>query len=540
MNRRRSGVLVPLFSLASTRSWGVGEFLDLPLFAQWLASAGQAFVQILPITEIPEAETSPYSALTAMALDPIYISLPSLEDFHAIGGESRFSDADRATLDTIRGAARVEHSTVRPFKSRWLRRACEHFMAVDVVSGSARAQRFVAFMRDQAWWLDEYALFQSVRGRESLKPWWEWPEPLARRHADALTAARHEFRAEIYYRKYMQWVAAEQWAEARRRSRPLQVFGDVPFMISGDSPDVWTRQNEFRFDATVGVPPDAFSETGQDWGLPPWRWEIMAENDFEWMRRRARRTASLFDGFRLDHLVGLYRTYIRPIDPATKPFFAPPDERQQLQLGEKLVAIYQDSGAEIVAEDLGTVPDFVRKSLVRLAVPGCKVLRWERRWSVPRQPFIDPQDYPETSVATTGTHDTEPLVCWWESLAPEDKALVLQMPSLQQRLAGATDVADTELSPPLRDALLQTLLDATSRLTIIPVQDLFGWRERINTPASVSNENWTWRLPWPVNRLGDIPAARDRAEALATWSRAAHRHPNAAAPAALPRPADTG
>jgi 4-alpha-glucanotransferase len=266
----------------------------------------------------------------------------------------------------------------------------------------------------------------------------------------------------------------------------------------------------------------------------------MAGKDLEWVRRRARRTAALFDGFRLDHLVGFYRTYIRPVDPETPPFFAPADERRQLQLGEKLVAIYQDSGAEIVAEDLGTVPDFVRASLVRLAVPGCKVLRWERRWSTPGEPFIDPQEYPETSVATTGTHDTEPLVCWWESLSADDQALVLQMPSLQRHLAGAADLAGTEsLSPPLRDALVQTLLDATSRLAIIPVQDLFGWRDRINTPASVSDENWTWRLPWPVDRLDQIPAARDRAEALARWSRAAKRQPNAAQPAVTPRPADT-
>ena len=227
----------------------------------------------------------------------------------------------------------------------------------------------------EAWWLDDYAMFLAIRGQQSLRPWWEWPAPLARSCGrGAGQGRRRSRRGDRRTASTSQWIAAVQWSEARRRSQPVQVFGDLPFMISGDSPDVWMAQAEFRFDATVGVPPDAFSETGQDWGLPPWRWEVMARNDFAWMRRRARRSASLFDGFRLDHLVGLYRTYIRPIDPSVAPFFAPPDEPTQLALGEYLVKIYLQSGAEIIAEDLGTVPDMVRESLQRLEVPGFKVL----------------------------------------------------------------------------------------------------------------------------------------------------------------------
>jgi len=515
-SRRRSGLLVPLFSLTSTRSWGVGEFQDLPVFAAWAASAGQSFVQILPITEIPEAETSPYSALTAMALDPIYITLPALDDFQALGGEGSLSAADVAALDRVRAASRVQHHEIRALKRRHLRRAFARFIASEVPNGSARAQRFVAFMRDEDGWLDDYALFQSLRARHALEPWWAWPEPLARRHAAALQSAREQQRDEIYFRKYVQWVAAEQWADARRQARPLQIFGDVPFMISADSPDVWTQQHEFRFDGTVGVPPDAFSETGQNWGLPPWRWEAMAENDYQWMRRRARRSASLFDGFRLDHLVGLYRTYIRPLDKTTPPYFAPPDEHTQAQLGEILVGIYQDSGAEIVAEDLGTVPDFVRASLQRLGVPGVKVMRWERRWNWDGQPYIDTSEYPETSVATTGTHDTEPLALWWENLSKQERADMERMPTMQRYLLQG--------APPL-DAALRALVESRSRLTIIPVQDLFGWRDRINTPAQVSDENWTWRLPWRVDQLRDISEARARAETLADWTREANRNP---------------
>lgn len=522
---RRSGMLVPLFSLVSTRGWGIGEFLDLPVFSEWLAAAGQNVVQILPITEIPEEETSPYSALTAMALDPIYITLSAVEDFAAIGGENNLDAEARTMLDGVRRASRIDYRRVRVLKSRCLRRAHQHF----VVSGRAdrgACGRFETFASDESWWLDDYALFQALRQRHGLRAWWDWPQPLARRDADALVRARDELAGEIDYRKYLQWIAAEQWAAARQRSRPIRVFGDLPFMISANSPDVWTRQDQFRLDASVGVPPDAFSEDGQNWGLPPWRADVMSQADFEWMRRRATRMAQLFDGFRLDHLVGFYRTYIRPLDQLTKPFFAPDNEAAQLALGQRLVSIYQDSGAEVVAEDLGTVPDFVRRSLARLGVPGCKVLRWEKDPRSPTTGFLDPLEYPETSVATTGTHDIEPLATWWNDLGLDAREQFLATPSIARYLHETGSVVDPQsasLPRAVLDALLRALLDARSWLVILPIQDVFGWRDRINTPASITDENWTWRMPWPVDRLREIPEASERCEALASWTRAAGR-----------------
>jgi 4-alpha-glucanotransferase len=182
-------------------------------------------------------------------------------------------------------------------------------------------------------------------------------------------------------------------------------------MVSADSADVWARQDQFRLDASVGVPPDAFSATGQDWGFPVYRWDVHAASDFEWLRCRARRNVALFDGYRVDHLVGFYRTYFRPHD-GTEPQFTPAEEAVQTELGERVLRIFASSGAEIVAEDLGVVPDFVRASLGLLGIPGYKVLRWEREWDVDGQPFIDPLDYPRSAVATSGTHDTEPMAVW--------------------------------------------------------------------------------------------------------------------------------
>ena len=496
MIRRQSGLSVPLFSLVSRRSWGIGEFADLAMFSRWAAEAGQSLLQILPVNEMPPGERSPYSAMTAMALDPIYISLPEVADFAGLGGELALDNADATVLSAVRDAPRIRYEQVRQLKQRWLRRAFDNFLRLEVARGTRRALRFDAFVESEAWWLDEYAVFRSLHALHDDLAWQNWPEPLARADKAAVAQAQAALHGEITYRKYLQWIAAEQWAEAKRLAWPTRIFGDLPFMISADSPDVWARQPEFRFDATIGVPPDAFSDTGQDWGLPPWRWDAMAANDYAWMRARARRHAAIYDGYRIDHLVGLYRTYIRPIDKTVPAFFEPPDEPAQIALGEKLVGILASGEPRptLIAEDLGVIPPFVRESMARLDLPGLKVLRWERHWKLPDQPLIDPREFPERSVATTGTHDIEPLA--------------------------ATEEGETEQQ---RAVVLQALLSAGSCLTLIPLQDVFGWAERINTPAVVDEINWTWRLPWPVDTWLDREDTVERADLLKAWTRAADR-----------------
>jgi 4-alpha-glucanotransferase len=492
--RRQSGISVPLASLVSARGWGIGEFQNLAMFSRWAAEAGQSVLQILPINEMPPGERSPYSAMSAMALDPIYIALPLLPDFAGLGGELSLDEADVLRLRRLRESPRIEYAEVRSLKERWLRKSFERFLRLEVSRGTPRAQRFDAFAVEEAWWLDEYALFRALHALHEELPWHLWPKPQARADPDSLAAARQALHSEISYRTYLQWIAAEQWSEAKRLAWPTRILGDLPFMNSADSPDVWMRQGEFRFDATIGVPPDAFSDTGQDWGLPPWRCEVMAATDFAWMRARARRYAALYDGFRIDHLVGLYRMYVRPLDKTQPAFFDPPDEPAQIALGETIVRILTPSGAMVIAEDLGVIPPFVRESMARLDLPGLKVMRWERHWDQPDQPLIDPKEYLARSVATTGTHDIEPIAS-----TPEGK---------------------TEEQ---RERILQSLLSSGSCLTLVPLQDVFGWTDRINTPAVVDEINWTWRLPWPVDIWLDRTDTVARANRLRAWTRDAGR-----------------
>ncbi|HEY6360648.1 MAG TPA: 4-alpha-glucanotransferase, partial [Vicinamibacterales bacterium] len=221
------------------------------------------------------------------------------------------------------------------------------------------------------------------------------------------------------------------------------------------------------------------------------------------------------------HLVGFYRTYFRPFD-GGEPQFTPREQEEQKKLGERVLEVLRETGVEIIAEDLGTVPDFVRESLARLEVPGYKVFRWERKWLHVGQPFRDPLEYPAVSVATSGTHDTEPMAIWWENAPMEERQAVLAIPSLRGRLsdedlAGARD--GPELPHAVHEALLETLYASGANILILPLQDVFGWRDRINQPATVGNDNWTWRLPWPVDRISTEPRAMAVANQLHEWSR---------------------
>jgi 4-alpha-glucanotransferase len=369
-------------------------------------------------------------------------------------------------------------------------------------------------------------LYRALSDRHRGKPWWEWESGLATRDPRALARARQELDTDCLFYSYVQWLADAQWQAARRAAAPVGVFGDLAFMVQRDSADVWAHQYAFRLDATVGAPPDALSETGQDWNLPVYRWDVFATGNDAWIRARARRSADLFDGYRVDHLVGFYRTFVIPGDGGAASF-SPVEESDQLRQGERIMNVFRESGARIIAEDLGTVPDFVRASLLRLGIAGYKVLRWERDWSAPGQPFRDPARYPRTSVATTGTHDTETLVEWWEGATPEERALVAKIPGrASRRLAPAAPRCDART----RDALLEMLAASSSDLLILPVQDVFGWRDRINVPGTLGPDNWTWRLPWPADQLRRQADSQARAATLKRWMRHYGRVAGAAEP----------
>jgi 4-alpha-glucanotransferase len=534
---RRAGVLTPLFSLRSARSWGVGEFPDLEPLARLLAAAGQSVLQLLPLGEVGRAETSPYGALTAFGLDPTYLALEEVEEVAAVGVAAALGADGLVELERVRGASRVDYLAVRRLKGRALQAAFAHFRDHVLPGGGARAKAFEAFRAAQAGWLPDYALFRAVRDELDEAGWMHWPEPLRARVPAALDEARARLAPAVQLHEYVQFLCDAQLSAARRAVNVAGVLlkGDLPFIVSGDSADVWAHQGEFRTDLRLGAPPDQFSKDGQDWGLPVYDWHAMEADRLSWIRRRAARAAAHYDLFRLDHVVGFYRQFI--IVPGHKGQLTPAEEGPQIVLGERILSVMLQAAGEveetrdpgplrtvltIVAEDLGVVPPYVRHSLTGLGIPGTRVLRWEKDWELTGgRAFIDPARYPALSLCTSGTHDTSTLAAWYEEIDESERRALFGIPAL----LGLAASASARFTPEVHGALLDALYGAGSALCILPIQDLLGSRDRINTPSTVSDDNWVYRLPATVAEMERDPGVRVLLERARRLCQKHHRAP---------------
>ena len=514
LSQRSLGVLVPLFSLRGERSWGVGEAPDLADFAAVAKAMGASFVMTLPLLEPSPGLDSPYSAGSFFALDPLYVSIDALEDFAALKGRASLSEEEQSELLALTESPQVHHGRVRALKEAVLRRTHAHFLSLDATS--ARAVDYARFADEHQSWLPDYALFRALK-HKLPQSWRTWPDGVRTRHAPSLEQARGELRGEISFRSYLQWVTFRQVQGARKgaRAHGIGLLGDEPFLVADDSSDVWAEQQLYRFDATVGAPPDAFSADGQEWGLPPYRWERLAQDGYALFSRRAAHAARIYDAVRIDHVVGLYRTYHRPIDGSAH-YFLPRTEPEQQAQGEAVLGTWQKQGLELIAEDLGVIPDFVRRSLTKLEIPGLKVLRWEQEAGR----FRDPAGYPEISVATSGSHDTETSEAWWESLGEWERRSFAG-------LGPARGLGEKiHWSEAVWRAVLEVVLFSKSRTALLPLQDVLSLRARVNTPNTMGPENWSWRTPHSNAEMLRDPLVRGRLGAVHELAAASKRLPS--------------
>lgn len=538
---KTAGVTIPLFSLRSDASWGIGEIGDLPPFAALVARAGVGLVQLLPIAEISLGNTSPYSALSAFGIDPMFLSLTHVADLRDLSNEQALGPDGAARLATLRRAHGVDYDTVRTLKRRALAAGLRVFHERELSAGAAKSRRarsFVDFLAAHHDWLPDYTLYRAIKDEHRGAAWWEWPEALRERDPAALRAARARLAEAILLHEYTQWLAHAQWADARAAVNALgvELMGDLPFMVDRDSADVWANRDQFRLDMSVGCPADQFDKDGQDWGLPPYHWKVMAADGFTWLRRRARYAGTLFDRFRIDHLVGFYRTYMRPYDRRRGPdgkllpgAFDPPDVPAQKRHGEKVVGAMITSAAEVgarlIAEDLGSIPDYVAPSLRKLGAPGYKVLQWERVHTPPGKPappvpdYVDPATWPALSVACFGTHDTAPVAVWWRELGPADRDALLRLPVLRD----LSPKPGKDFTPEVHSALLRLLGTAGSELVLLLFQDILGTADRVNVPGTVGPHNWTYRLPSSADIMLRDPTTQSSLGRLHSALVATHR-----------------
>ncbi|HZC45359.1 MAG TPA: 4-alpha-glucanotransferase, partial [Candidatus Acidoferrum sp.] len=353
MLTRSAGILIPLFSIRTRDDLGRGEILSLAPMIDFALSMGHRMIQLLPLDETGPDELSPYSAMSVMAIDPMYISISGLPGVGRVV-QSRAREA-------VGKARFVPRAIIRREKFALLERA---YRSTRARGGRDEGPQLDAFIDANSYWLNDYALFRALKERFNWTSWETWPAEIARRDPAALEAARRELADAIDMYRYWQFIAHRQWSEMRTyaASRGALIGGDLAFSPGLDSAEVWANQGEFDLSRTVGAPPDAFNPKGQRWGLPLPNWSQMRAEGFKVLQARTRHASTLYDLLRIDHVVGLCRTFNFGPEPDSPGEFTPGHEDDQRRQGEEVInTIKQEVGAtELIAEDLGTVPPWVR------------------------------------------------------------------------------------------------------------------------------------------------------------------------------------
>jgi 4-alpha-glucanotransferase len=519
--RRQAGVVLPLFSIRTRDDWGIGQLTALPACAAWILQGGQRLLQVLPPHTLSPGETSPYGALTAFGVDPIYADVNAIADLDAAAIDAALGPEGKTALAKARASAHVDYDSVRALKFRVFDAAFARFLEKEWEPHTARAHKLAEFMRTQRGWLDDLALYETLRASHGGWSWTTWPEDERDRSPNTLSSIRDNRWIDLLRVAYVQWTVNTQWeaAHARMRDLGVELMGDVPFVVGSESADVWSHAAQFQRTLSLGAPPDDFSADGQDWGLPPYDWLAMESDDLAWVRMRTRHAARLYDRFRVDHVVGYFRQWVRRRDGVDRGRFDPAGTDAQRARGRRILRVMIDEVARaggpvdsprIIAEDLGVIPPFVRETMRDLGMPGYKVLPWEKDDAG----FRDPKAYPRESVASWSTHDTAPIDAWWPDIPEYDRI------PLAKRAGVDPGIED---DPSRSIGILGDLYQARSDLALVLAQELLGLKDRINTPATVGPQNWTWRLPRPVEDLATDAAVAKRMNAIRALAKASGR-----------------
>jgi 4-alpha-glucanotransferase len=505
LHRRRAGVLVPLSALRRREDCGIGDVACLPALFDWMRECGLSILNVLPLNDLAPSDSCPYTALSAFAMDPAYVSLQHVSEFQESPRlKARLEDSLRsARVMELRNANAVRFADVRAFKLDALGSAFRVFQAEHLERGTQRDQDFGRFLQENDHWIETYALFRALKERTGWTSWTEWPEGLRGCASQAVAQEAPANRDRMRFYQYLQWIIRRQWDAARAdaRRRGILLYGDIPFGLNRESADVWAWQGHFDLPVSMGAPPDQYSATGQAWGLPAYRWDKMEADGHPWWRRRVRHAARLYDLFRLDHAVGFFRTWVMREPPAQNEFDIS-DEGAQKSRGERFFRMCLDEGAPSrpIAEDLGLIPPFVHEVLARLGIPGYRVTRWESDG----ENFRNPSVFPPLSLATTGNHDTSTLAAWWDEIGKRKRDAYWAM-------ATSSSAQAPRFSPKAHETLLANVYGAGSSMVVVPFQDLFGTHDRINVPGTIDDINWAYRTHIGVEALTGPKAAKPNA-----------------------------
>jgi 4-alpha-glucanotransferase len=470
---RAAGILMHITSLPS--GFGIGDFgPQARAFAQFLYNSKQSFWQLLPLNPTANgAGHSPYSSYSAFAGNPLLISPELLVE------EGLLEEKDLLPF-RIQDTNEVLFDTTEKNKYSLLEKAFENFQ-----KGSSSS--FRNFCEQQDYWLNDHALYSVLKKQHDNKAWYDWPEAYKARDKKALEefAAQHEQVMEEV--KWRQFIFSEQWHKLKTYCAELNIhlFGDLPFYVAYDSVDVWANREIFNLHASgnmmsvSGVPPDAFNDDGQLWGMPVFRWDELKKRNYDWWIKRLAKNLELFDVVRLDH----FRAFSSYWDIDAGKKSAKEGKWIKGPAHDFFNTLLKEFGAlPFVAEDLGEIDDDVYTLRDDFKLPGMNVLHFAFGEDMPENNYI-PHHHRKQSLVYTGTHDNNTTVGWFRSLSTVEL----------NNLCRYTGTVVTEKN--VCDVMMRLAYGSVSRLAVVPMQDVLclDERSRMNMPAS-EERNWIWRM----------------------------------------------
>lgn len=470
--KRASGILLPVSSLPS--NYGIGAFSKSAYkFIDQLVRAGQSYWQILPLGPTSYGD-SPYQSFSTFAGNPYFIDLDELVK------EGVLTRKECRACDFGEDPSSVDYGKIYSQRYKLLRTAYKR-------SNIYKNPEYHKFIWENGYWLEDYALFMAVKERFEGKAWSQWAEDIRLRYPNALDYYREECYYEIEFQKYLQFKFMEQWTKlkAYANEKGIQIIGDIPIYVAFDSADAWAHPELFQFDeenlpsAVAGCPPDAFSDDGQLWGNPLYRWEYHRETGYEWWTSRMNHCYQLYDVVRIDHFRGFDEYYSIPFGEETAV-----NGHWEKGPGMELFSTLEKKlgKREVIAEDLGLMTPSVEKLVADSGYPNMKVL--EFAFEPDKDTGYLPHDYDKNCVVYTGTHDNDTIRSWYDTLPKKNKLF----------LHTYMNNADTPAGE-MNWEMIRLAMMSAANTCIIPLQDYLGLgsEARINHPSTLGC-NWKWRL----------------------------------------------
>ncbi|TDS17636.1 malto-oligosyltrehalose synthase [Sphingobacterium paludis] len=473
-NPRRAGILMHISSLPS--SYGIGDLGESAFsFARNLHAAGQRYWQVLPLNPLSKQQHhSPYSTLSAIAGNPLFI------DMTALVRENILHEEDLQKLLSP-PSNQIDYDAVVSSKMPCLYQAFER---ADYEADAAFSQ----FCSEQAFWLDDYALFMSLRQQHDDAPWYEWAKEYKERESKALELFIRGNERLLTREKWLQYLFFKQWAKLKAFCNGLDIaiLGDIPIYVGHDSADVWANPTLFalaengQIKEMAGVPPDYFNADGQQWGMPVFNWSNHKKENYRWWLARLKQNLALFDQVRLDHFRAFAAYWSIPASAETAA-----EGNWKTGPSRALFNKLKNEFPEMpfIAEDLGDIDDEVYALRDNYGLAGMKVLQFAFGDDMPRSPHI-PHHYTENFVVYTGTHDNNTTVGWFKADLDQDSRSRLQ-----------AYLTSTVYAKNIADLLIKVAYASVANTVIIPMQDVLslGKKHRMNTPSSTAS-NWSWRM----------------------------------------------